>query len=138
MRAVSSKLSIVDKKAVKAVILGSVIGVIASILFTLLCSLVITLIGKLPDNSPDYISLGILAVGSLLGGYISARIYKHNGIIIGVFTGLVIFLIVFLSGVGSITKGVALYTVVKLLIILLFSIAGAIFGVNKKEKLKYK
>ncbi len=138
MRAVSSKLSIIDKKAVKAVILGSVIGVITSILLTLLCSFAITLIGKLPDNSPDYISLGILAAGSFIGGYISARIYKRNGIMLGLFTGLAVFLIVFLSGAGSITEGVALYTLVKLLIIVLFSAVGAVFGVNKKEKMRYK
>lgn len=136
MRAVSS--GFINKKAVKAIVPGAVIGILFTILITVLCSLAITFIGKLPDNALYYITLGILALGSFIGGYISARIYKSAGIIIGVFTGLIIFLIVFLAGINSIYSGVSLFTLFKFLVIIVFSVIGAIMGVNKKEKLRYK
>lgn len=138
MKIVTSKSGLVDKRIIKSVVMGSVMGIITTVIITVLCTLGIIVTGKLPDGVLDYISLFVLAAGSFTGGFISGRIYKGKGILIGVFTGLFIFLIVFISGINSIMNGVALFTAVKFIVIVFFSVFGAAVGVNKKEKLKYK
>lgn len=138
MKAVTSKLGSVDKKAVKGVIAGTIIGIISTIFLTVITALIITIIGKLPEDALQYVSLGVLGIGSLIGGYIAARIYKSSGLIIGLLTGLFILIIVLVAGLNSISYGIELFTLVKLVIILLFSTIGSIIGVNKKERIRYK
>ncbi len=138
MRAVKSKLFSINKKAVKSVIAGAVTAVILAILFSLLTAFIITLIGKLPDDSAEYISLAIIGLGSLFGGYTAARIYKSSGLFIGISTGLLISLIILFAGINSLSNGFEIFGIFKILIIILFSIIGAIPGANKKEKYKYK
>lgn len=138
MRAVKTKLHSLDTKAVKAVISGTVIAVISSIVVTVIISFIITLLGKLPENSLEYISLAILGIGSLIGGYIAGRINKSSALIIGILTGIFIFVIVLFAGINTISNGFEVLSLFKLIIILLFSITGAVTGVNKKQKFKYK
>lgn len=138
MKAVVSKLSFLDKKAVKSVILGAVVGILATIIITVICALVIVITGKLPNEAISYISLGVLALGSFIGGYISARIYKHSGLLVGLFTGIIIFIVVFIAGINSITLGVKIFVLIKFFSIIAASTLGAVIGVNKKEKFKYK
>lgn len=138
MRAVKTKLNSLDTKAVKAVISGTVIAVISSIVVTVIISFIITLLGKLPENSLEYISLAILGIGSLIGGYIAGRINKSSALIIGILTGIFILVIVLFAGINTISNGFEVLSLFKLIIILLFSITGAVTGVNKKQKFKYK
>lgn len=138
MRAVSSKFDSINKKAVKAVFFGAVVGTLITIIITILASLLIIAIGKLPEGLLEYISLGILALGGFIGGYIAGRIYKKNGIFIGLATGLFMYIIVFIAGISSISGGFTIFSLLKLIVLLFFSIVSAILAVNKKEKIRYK
>ena len=138
MKAVTSRFNSVNTKAVKSIFFGAFIGTLISIILILLSSVFIVIIGKLPDNSLDYITLGILAAGSFLGGYIGSRINKSSGIFIGLTVGIIMFLIVFLAGIGSFTGTFSIIVLLKLIVLLFFSTLGAIIGVNKKEKIRYK
>lgn len=138
MRAVKSSFNNINKKAVKGVFFGALSGIIISILLTILSSLLIIAIGKLSDGAVNYVSLIVLALGSLAGGYISARIRKGQGILMGLTTGLVMFIIVFAVGLYSFTGDFSVYILIKAIVIILFSIIGAVIGVNRKEKQRYK
>ena len=100
-------------------------------------SAVLLISDTLPHNILIWLTVGACAVGSYIGGYTSSQITKHNALITGILSGSVIFLT--LSAAGLIWGNSFTYiTAVKLLIILLLSIVGAIKGVNKKEKLHIK
>jgi putative membrane protein (TIGR04086 family) len=138
MRAVKSSFNNINKKAVKGVFFGALSGIIITILLTILSSLLIIAIGKLSDGAVNYISLIILALGSLAGGYISTRIRKSQGILMGFATGLVMFIIVFAVGLYSFTGNFSVYILIKTMVIIVFSIIGAVIGISRKEKQRYK
>ncbi len=138
MKAVSSKLDSINKKAIKAVLFGVLVGILITTILTMLTAAVITLIGKLPDGALEYISLALLGVGGLSGGYISGRILRKNGLFLGITTGFIMFIIVFLAGLGSVSGGLSIFTALKFIVLLLTASAGAVKAVNKKEKLRYK
>ncbi len=138
MKVVNSKFNSINKKAIKGIVFGALIGILLTIILTMAASLVITLIGRLPDGALEYIALALLAAGGFAGGYLGGRIYRKNGLFIGMSIGTVMFIIVFLAGINSISGGFSVFTLLKLFTILILSSAGAILAVNKKEKLRYK
>lgn len=138
MKAVKSNFDFINKKAVKGIFLGALSGIIISVLLAIIFSFVIVLIGKLFYGASDYIPLIILALGSLSGGYISARIRKNRGIITGSATGLLMFIIIFTAGLSTFAGEFSLYILIKAIVMIMFSIIGAVIGVNKKEKQRYK
>lgn len=138
MKAVSSKFNSINKKAVKGVFFGVLVGILITIILIMITAAAITAIGKLPDGSLQYISLALLGIGGLAGGYISGRIYKHNALLLGIVTGFIMFVIVFLAGIDSISGGLSIFTAFKLVVLLIMTSLGAVFAVNKKEKLRYK
>ncbi|MCH5303335.1 MAG: TIGR04086 family membrane protein [Ruminococcus sp.] len=138
MRAVNSKFDSINKKAIKSVFFGALVGTLITIILTIICSLVIVSTGKLPDGALEYISLGLLAVGGYIGGYIGGKIYKSSGLIIGLVTGFIMFFIVLIAGLNSFSGSFSLLIVYKILVLLIFASLGAIIGVNKKEKIKFK
>lgn len=128
----------INKKLIKGVFFGAVIGSLIIMILMILCSIVILQTGMLPDGILEYVILAFIGIGSLIAGYIAARIYRKNGLIIGAITGFVIFLILFISGVSQISDGIGIMTLLKFAVTLLPSVLGGILGVNKREKIKFK
>ena len=138
MRAINSKFDSINKKAIKSVIFGSLVGTLITIILIIICSLIIISMGRLPDGALEYITLGLLAAGGYIGGYIGGRIYKGSGLFIGLATGSIMFIIVFLAGINSFTGSFSPLILFKIMVLLVFSTLGAVIGVNKKEKVKFK
>ncbi len=138
MKAVTSNFNFINKKAIKSIFFGVLSGIIITVLLAILSSFIIMLIGKLFEGATDYIPFILLASGSLAGGYISARIRKSQGIITGTATGLLMFIIIFAAGLSTFTGEFSLYILIKAIVMIIFSIIGAVIGVNKKEKQRYK
>ncbi len=138
MKVINSKFNSINKKAIKGISFGALIGILFTIILTMAASLVITITGSLPEGALEYIALALLAAGGVAGGYLGGRIYRKNGLFIGLSIGTVVFIIVFLAGINSISGGFSVFTLLKLAVLLISSSAGAVLAVNKKEKLKYK
>ena len=78
------------------------------------------------------------AIGVLAGSYIAARINKSNGLFIGLCNGAIVFLALIISGFCITPETLTLITLLKAVVILLFSAFGGIKGVNVKEKIRIK
>lgn len=130
------KTILIDKKIVKNLLIGVICGITAIILLTLICSLVITVSGLYLKDSMKYVALSITGVGTFISGYICARLNKSNGLIIGIVTGLTVFVILLIISLCKTTQTPSIFTLYKLLVSMLFAGLGGIFGVNKKNKIK--
>ncbi len=138
MKAINNNIDGINKKLLKAIFFGVFIGSLIITILMIAASAIFLQTGILPSDILNYIILAFIGVGCLIGGYISGRIYRKNGIIVGSITGFVCFLILFLSGVSKITDGIGIMTLLKFICTVVPALLGGILGVNKKEKIKFK
>ena len=82
--------------------------------------------------------LAIDAIGVLFGSYVGARINKSQGLIIGLINGAIIFVALLICGFCINTGTLTIITLLKAVVVLLFSAFGGIKGVNVKEKIRIK
>ena len=125
-------------KSIRGIIAGSIVGIITIIALFLLLSVVIMQLDTYPHQIINYLILGILGISGLFAGYIAGLINKISGLIYGGITGLAIFVLVFIAGLLSVGNGITLFTLLKLLVLVISSALGGILGVNKKDKLHIK
>ena len=123
-------------KSAKALIIGSILNMLLIIITTTIISLLMVISGNLFESAADYIMLASFAIGGYFGGYTAARINKANGLLLGVLSGIVVFIIMLILGFSMDTADITYMLLLKALAILLPSAIGGVKGVNKKEKLK--
>lgn len=123
---------------VKAVIFGITAGVLS--LATLLCigSTGILITGSIPHNYMSVISIALCSVSSLISGYVSARVTKEKGMVIGSTSGVIIFIILLLAGFIFGNGSFTYLTLVKLALFTLCGALGGIKAVNKKDRIHIK
>lgn len=78
------------------------------------------------------------ALGVLFGGYIAARVNKSQGLILGLINGAIILVALLIIGFCMSSDTLTLNTLLKTIVILIFSALGGIKGVNIKEKIRIK
>lgn len=130
------KSNIIDKKLIKSLIFGVLSGVLAVIMLIIIASFVFQLTDKFPKEAVNIVNLAILSLGGLLGGYIAARFNKSSGLIVGLLTGFIIFIIILLAGLSRSVESLTIFTLYKLLALLIFPTLGGVIGVNKQKKIK--
>lgn len=122
------------KKFLKSVLIGTVAAVCITIFLLFTESLVITVCG-IPLSFASAISSIALAIGTLCGGMISALKNGKNGMICGVITAVLLFIII--TVVGLIVKNsFSVISLIHLTVTVLSGCIGGILGVNKTEKRK--
>ena len=80
-------------KYVKSLLFGIITGALICVMLLALITLLLSKSGLLPTEYLWIVITVILAISGFCGGYISARIYKSQGLLLGMITGLVLFLI---------------------------------------------
>lgn len=130
------KSNIIDKKLIKSLIFGVLSATIAIAILIIIASFVFQLTDKFPKEAVNIVNLAILSLGGLLGGYIAARFNKSSGLIVGLLTGFIIFIIILLAGLSRSVESLTIFTIYKLLALLIFPTLGGVIGVNKQKKIK--
>lgn len=126
-------------KVFKSVALGVVIGMFFCSIMMLLLAFALVKSGQLPLNAVYIILQVIGALSAFLGSYVAVRIYKSMGLLLGVITAFVMFLIVFAVGLSTCIEGVSVMTITKLTAMLCAGAIGGILSVNKRKNInKYK
>lgn len=113
-------------------VFGSVIAIISILIFAALLSF--------SDISEGLIEIfGYLSIifGGLASGILSAVKHRKNGLVVGLISGLIMFFVLFIfraifAGIDSFS----IKTLIQLIIIVVFSMLGGVFGVNLKRKRK--
>lgn len=126
-----------DKKLlIKAVSFGTLSGFLITIILLCCASLVIMTSGLLPGELTDWISVALLGFGAFSGGCITAKITKSAGLIVGLFTAILMLVIVTAIGMIKGNDSLSAVTAVRAVAMLLLGSAGGILGIRKKEKIK--
>lgn len=126
------------KKYIKALIFGTITALIISAVLLALSAVCLTKVGIVPTDYLWLMIVIILALGSFVGGFVSAIILKSNGLFIGLLTGIIVCLFIIIAGALKTSDSFTTYSIYKAMAIIVCSVLGGIIGVNKKEKIKIK
>ncbi len=126
------------KRLAKAVSIGALISVIAEIILMSLFAVVILTSGLLPTDITNYIMIAATGASVFCGSFISARINKSSGLICGLLTSAVIFIIITAIGLSNSEAMLSFLSLIRLAVMLVLGCAGGILGVNQKEKVFIK
>ena len=110
----------------------------------ILCSLtgfalIITLFGYfniISSNSIKYFNLVAMILSVLIGSIYLGIKSNNKGYLEGIKIGSILISILFLLSYFGFNKGISLESFIFYLIIVISSITGSIFGINKKDKKK--
>lgn len=123
-------------KGVKAVMFGAIGGLVVCTALLLIASFALAQMKSVPGSAVGTITMVFGAFGALAGGYIAVSIARCRGMMYGILTGLVLFLVVVIVGVCSSTESVSIATVIKGAAMLLSGAIGGIVAVNKKQRVR--
>lgn len=128
-----------DKKLVlKAVLFGTVCGLLVTVIFTCILSVIILTSGLLPVDITNYVMVALLSMGAFVGGFIATKITKSAGLVIGLITGFVIFMLITIFGLIKSNDSITMLTLIKLVAALILGGLGGIAGLRKKERIHIK
>lgn len=128
-----------DKKLLtKAVIFGTTCGLLISVIFMCILAVIMLSIGIFPIDLTNYVCIAVLAIGTFCGGIITTKITKSAGLIVGLFTGLSVFLLITIFGLIKSNDSITMHTLIKFVTSIIFGSFGGIVGLRKKEKLHIK
>lgn len=116
------------------------IGVLSS-LFTMLIlltlvSFVFKTAGTISATPAGIVAVIIAALSGFIGGYVSTRILKRKGLMVGMMTVLVVAFLVFVAGFLLSGNDIQGTNLIKQGILIVGGCAGGIMGVNHRSKRK--
>lgn len=124
-----------DYPIYKPIIIGIIAGSIATAVVLLIMALILTLWDFSPDAAVPMSSIA-LAIGSFTAGILASKLYRRKGLLLGLLTGLFLFMIITLISLAVSKTGFSLFTLIRFFIIVLSSVIGGIMGVNTGNRKK--
>lgn len=121
------------KRAVKAVMFGTLSGITVTIILMCLMALGILTGGLLPDEILEYTVTAVFAAGAFAGGFVATKINKGAGLVIGAITGGVMFVIVTIGALSKSTEAVSILTLIKLISSVTAGGLGGILGLKERK-----
>ncbi|MBR4073751.1 MAG: TIGR04086 family membrane protein [Clostridia bacterium] len=115
---------------------GCIIGIIVTFVFMLLFSALMLYAGIERSFAVPFATVSI-AAGTFLAAFYSARKIGEKGYLVGLITGISVFLAVTLVSLIISQGSVTYNTLFHFIIIILSSVTGGIFGINFKKSKKY-
>ena len=117
----------------KPILIGTTFSLIISCIFLMAMAFYMSM-NDMPDFASMIIAYIVIAIAALIGGIISAKIYKCRGMMIGAACGIAYFLIIFIVSMFSSDMELNTVGLLKFMLSLVFGTFGGIFGVNMKRK----
>ena len=121
-------------RAVRSVLFGTAAAIVSCTVMLAICAFILS-IRDMPHTAVVLLSIACTVVGAFVGSFVSARLMKENGLIVGLVTGVLFYLVVLLVNAVIGIAGTGLFSVSRLVIILITAAIGGILGVNAKKKL---
>lgn len=107
-------------------------GILIILLIVLVFSYIITII-DVPEAVVSVITAAALCIGAYVGGFVCAKKNRKNGLLMGLVSGGIIFIVLFLLSVFFAKSTEGLSGGAKLFMVLLCGAVGGIVGVNSKK-----
>lgn len=126
-----------DKVAAASFLKPMLFGVATAILICLITLIVFSAImhfRSIPLILINPFAIAASVLGAFSGGFMTTRITKSNGLVLGAITGFLLFVIVVLLGLTLFKDNVGTLTLVKMAIMVLSGSIGGIAGVNVSSR----
>lgn len=134
---VKENLNSGSKSAIKKYLLFLLLSVFLIFISLALFS-AITLLFNIDKKVIPLFSVLSLCLGSFVGAFLSGKTFGSKALIVGGINGILLYVLVSITAVIINGGKITLSSLFNLLIILLSSVIGAIFGVNSANKRKIK
>lgn len=125
--------NIFSKNIIKPLIIGFIISIVVSFLAIIIFAVTATNI-DISDDGLTVMSIISMINGAFAGGFVSAKVLKEKGLIIGAINGLLFFFIMTLISFIVSREPMSSISLIKILSFTIASMLGGIFGVNIKHK----
>ena len=126
-----------DKKAlIKSVLIGSLCAVMAQIILLCVVSIVMITTGKLFDGALEYIMIAVSGIGTLIGGFVSAKLNRGAGLVVGLITGFAVFIMLTAAALIYNSSPLSVLSLIRFAAMIIGGALGGIFGVKEKTKIK--
>ncbi len=122
-------------KIAKAVLKGVIAALIFIAAIVMIAAFIIAKLGA-GINYVTYISTTLMGLGSMLGGYVSAKKRSEAGLITGLATGVIVFFIIALISLVVTGGGIGTVFFIRLAICALAAAISGILAVNSSEQQK--
>lgn len=123
-------------KSVKSIVLGTAVGGILCMLCLLVFAAFFVGAKVIPQAMIQPLILASCALGAFMGGFVTVRILRAQGLMFGILSGLLLFAIVCLVSVIAIREPFSTFAFVKGILMMLAGAIGGIVAVNKRSKRK--
>ena len=123
------------RRAVRSVLFGTAAAIVSCTLTLAICAFIVS-IRDMPHTVIVLFSIACTMVGTLVGSFLSARLMRENGWLVGLAAGILFYLTVVLVNAGIGIAGTGLISLSRLVIILVTSLIGGMLGVNVRKKLR--
>ena len=114
---------------ISSIFFGAIVTIICLVAF----SFIMTKIDA-PDGLVSAMASISICVGSYFAGFLVSKNRRKNGLITGIFCGILIFCFTFILSMFFIRSAMSMGFLTKLIMILICSSIGGIVGVNSKIK----
>lgn len=120
---------------VKPLLFGALLGLAIIIIALILLALIMSF-GILPISASPALSSVSVAIGAFFAGFIAAKKFGKNGILIGTLCGAVLFALFTIIGLAAFSTAPSASTLIRLLVFITASAVGGIIGVGGSDKRK--
>lgn len=121
------------KKYLNPVLSGLGFGLAVSLIFLVLFSVIISS-ASVSQSTITVMSFISMILGSFVGGFKTARLLKQNGLVMGIITGVCLFLVMLVLSLFFVREQISILILVKGFVVLLCSGLGGILGVNYRRR----
>lgn len=124
------------RKLIKSVATGTLCGLLTGIILMCVFAVVMLKTSLLPSSVLDLAMAGVLGAGAFVGGFVSARMNRGAGLIVGALTGAVMLSAIVLTSAFSGKADFSMLLPIKLAASLTGGALGGILAVREKKKIK--
>ena len=125
--------SVMIKRVVRPVVIGTVAGAGCCLLLLLLMAAVMAS-SDIPKAAVTPMAVAAAAIGAFVSGIIAARISRERGLLLGAVCGLLLYLLVMIAGFAMLREIRGAYAVVKLAVMIGCAAFGGVLGVNMGKR----
>lgn len=125
------------KRLAKSVLFGVACGMLTSVIFMCVLAAVMLTSGLLSQELTNYIMIAVCAIGAFVGGFIATKLNKGAGLIVGIITGFVIFVLITAAALIKNTSPVSLLTAIRLAALLIGGAFGGILGIRERKRINF-
>ena len=113
-------------KCLKYLVIGCIAGLFLCAALLAICAFVFVLVKTIPTQAIQAVSIGIL----------SAKLCHSKGLIMGLFSGLILFACVLISAFSTGGNIFTISTAMRFLLMMIGGAFGGVLAVNKRKKVK--